>query len=255
MRLAYHSIYILVVMRENFIGLVKAAKWGDEVYKLLHGAEQQATKRLWGNFGRSLRNLGRDTAALGGHYGKRALNYTRDTVIPAAERLGRQGLNYTRNTVLPAAGRLGRQAFDYTVNSVIPTAGRLGRQAAEGISRFTRNKFIPYWNRLDPNTRRNILIGGGLVGGGAFVRLKDRLRDETSGGSGSSEEDPIESKYSPLMRPIVRYVKDYEKNVPKVPINVNPSGGDTGVEYRNRNENPFGEPSFKIRDPHEFPQN
>lgn len=225
-------------MRENFIGLVKqAARWGDDLNKILNGASQQTSRQLWGNFGRSLRNLGRDTAALGRHYGKRSLNYTRDTVIPAAERLGRQGLNYTRNTVLP-------------------TVGRLGRQAAAGIIRFNRNKFLPYWNSLDPITRRTIAFGGGLATGGALAYLANKLRNATYGDSGSNTEDPIESKYSPLTRPIVRYIKEYEKNTaPIAPINVNPNGGDTGIEYRNRNENPFGEPSFKIRSPYEFPQN
>ncbi len=201
-------------MRENFIGLIKAAKLGDGLNKIMNGASQQTSRQLWGNFGRSLRNLGRDTAALGGHYGRRALNYTRDTVIPAA--------------------------------------GRLGRQATAGI----RNKVIPYWNSLDPNTRRAISFGGGLATGGALAYLANKLRNATYGDSGSNTEDPIESKYSPLTRPIVRYIKEYEKNTaPIAPINVNPNGGDTGIEYRNRNENPFGEPSFKILNPYEFPQN
>lgn len=205
-------------MRENFIGLIKAAKLGDGLNKIVNGASQQTSRQLWGNFGRSLRNLGRDTAALGGHYGKRALNYTRDTVLPAA--------------------------------------GRLGRQAADGISGFARNKAIPYWNSLGPNTRRAISFGGGLATGGALAYLANKLRNATYGDSGSGTEDPIESKYSPLTRPIIRYIKEYEKNTaPIAPINVNPNGGDTGIEYRNRNENPFGEPSFKIRSPYEFPQN
>lgn len=206
-------------MRENFIGLVKqAARWGDDLNKIMSGASQQTSRQLWGNFGRSLRNLGRDTAALGGHYGGRALNYTRDTVLPAA--------------------------------------GRLGRQAADGISRFARNKAIPYWNSLNPNMRRTIAFGGGLATGGALAYLANKLRNATYGDSGSNTEDPIESKYSPLTRPIIRYIKEYEKNTaPIAPINVNPNGGDTGIEYRNRNENPFGEPSFKIRNPYEFPQN